>query len=406
MTGRLVIHGDAAHLPLADSSIDAVVCDPPYGLGKAPDVAEVLRHWLAGDDYHATGGGFMGKAWDSFVPGPATWREIARVLKPGGHLLAFAGARTFDLMGLSIRLAGFEVRDALSWLYGSGFPKSMDPTKYGAGDQWAGWGTALKPAWEPVIMARNPMPGTVVDNLGQHGTGGLHIDACRVSADDEAYARNHSGDRGHAGTRPLEDAGATDLRPGGGSASTLGRWPANVLLDEEAAALLDAQAPDTGAAAQASGPTQSGPSSSVARNAYAGTDEPPAFYGDTGGASRFYYVAKPSRSERNLGLHDFPEGEVLAPNGAANAVGATRGSLSAPRANVHPTVKPVDLMRWLVRLVTPPGGIVLDPFLGSGTTGRAAEAEGFRFVGVEREAEYVAIAAARLAHPMQRALFT
>lgn len=403
-------------------SIDAVVCDPPYGLGKEPDMVEVLRHWLAGDDYEASGGGFMGKTWDSFVPGPATWREVNRVLKPGGHLLAFAGSRTFDMMGLAIRLAGFEIRDGLSWLYGSGFPKSMDVSKaidkaagaerevvgeyrmpadstapgyqpsqglgYGSGSEvsvgrpitapatpaavtWQGWGTALKPAWEPVIVARKPLIGTVAANVLEWGTGAVNVDVCRIGVTDAAYARNHSGDRGHAGTRTTEEEGATDLHAGGGSASDLGRWPANVVLDEVAAGMLDEMTGDMKAAGKASGPTLTGASTSVARGQFNGVDDTP-FYGDSGGASRFYYVAKPSKAERSAGL--------------------------PPGGNVHPTVKPVALMRWLVRLVTPPGGIVLDPFLGSGTTGIAAVEEGFGFVGLERSQDYVAIAHARLTH--------
>lgn len=391
---------------LPANSIDAVVCDPPYGLGKEPDMTVVLGHWLAGDDYEATGGGFMGKTWDSFVPGPATWREVERVLKPGGHLLAFAGSRTFDMMGLAIRLAGFEIRDGLSWLYGSGFPKSLDVSKaidkaagaerevvgksrrhgggiVGAGtsyevspvvpditapatpaaQQWQGWGTALKPAWEPVIVARKPLVGTVAANVLAWGTGAVNVDGCRI-AGESTRRTNRTPNSYMTGAIGEEQASGEAYETG----SDAGRWPANVLLDETAAAMLDEQ----------SGTTKSGqPRDDRGKGGiWSASDGTPCGpqYGDTGGASRFYYVAKPSKTERNAGL---------------------------PDGNGHPTVKPVALMRWLVRLVTPPGGLVLDPFVGSGTTGIAAMHEGFGFVGLEQSQEYVTIAHARLTHHAQ-----
>lgn len=300
-----MLHGDSREVlrTLPDCSVDAVVTDPPYGLGKPPDPRVVLAHWLAGDDVEVTGGGFMGRSWDSFVPGPPVWEECLRVLKPGGHLLAFFGTRTLDMGGLAIRLAGFEIRDSLAWLYGSGFPKSLDVGKaidkaagaerpvtgthknWGATHQWDGWGTALKPAFEPVVVARKPLVGTVAQNVLGYGVGGLNIDGCRV-----------------------------------GDSGGLGRWPANVILDDDAAALLDRETPGK---------------------------EP----------SRFFYTAKASKKER--------------------------------RGSKHPTVKPIELMRYLVRLVTPPGGLVLDPFAGSGTTLEAAVLEGFSCIGVEREAGYI-----------------
>src|SRR5690606_18808994 len=219
---------------LPDNSVDAVVTDPPDGLSREPDIEEVLRHWLAGDDYEHRGGGFMGKTWDSFVPGPAVWREVLRVLKPGGHILCFAGTRTVDLMGISLRLGGFEIRDCLQWLDGSGFPKSLDVSnaidkKLGAereivgtksGDpkrfkkwkemdgnkrttfnnyitvpatpeaqEWEGWGTALKPAVEPIILARKPLSeATVAENVLKWGTGGLNIDRCRIDAEPRYFS--------------------------------------------------------------------------------------------------------------------------------------------------------------------------------------------------------------------------
>src|SRR5690606_3140258 len=327
---------------LPDNSVDAVVTDPPYGLSREPDIEEVLRHWLAGDDYEHRGGGFMGETWDSFVPGPAVWREVFRVLKPGGHILCFAGTRTVDLMGISLRLGGFEIRDCLQWLYGSGFPKSLDVSKaidkhFGAertegarewrggqrtggiigtektnlgtntrviydvpatfeGAKWQGWGTALKPANEPIILARKPLSeATVAENVLRWGTGGLNIDGCRLP---------------------------------------IGRFPANVLLDEEAAAMLDEQ---SGEGRSTVGKVRGGGRSGGIMGKHVERSDKylPYGYNDSGGASRFFYVAKASRRERTH-------------NGQVD--------------NKHPTVKPIKLMEYLVTLITPPGGIVLDPF--------------------------------------------
>ncbi|MBV1928921.1 MAG: site-specific DNA-methyltransferase, partial [Gammaproteobacteria bacterium] len=166
------------------NSFDSIVTDPPYGLSKQPKIREVLKHWLAGDDYTATGGGFMGKSWDSFVPGPLTWAEAYRVLKPGGYIACFAGSRTVDLMSMSLRLGGFEVVDMCHWLYGSGFPKSMNLQKATGSDEWEGWGTALKPAHEPIIIARKPLDGTYANNILTHGVGGLNISGCRVGSEE------------------------------------------------------------------------------------------------------------------------------------------------------------------------------------------------------------------------------
>ena len=453
----LLLHGDCKEVlkTLAAESIEAAVSDPPYGLGDMSParVAECLAAWTRGEEYQPTGAGFMGKAWDAWTPGPDMWRELYRVLKPGAHALIFAGSRTQDLMSLALRLAGFEIRDTLQWLYGSGFPKSLNIAKnmdwtqappprskvyevtkwireardaagiknkdidaatntqmathwtstksqpaipalhqvpallkvlkltpeqvpehivdvllgdrekvslrevlgtktvldistfwegehkeathtiYGApvrteAARWEGWGTALKPAYEPIILARKPLAGTVVQNTLEHGCGGLNIGGCRIARSDAA-----------------------------------GRWPANVLLDEGAAEVLDAQAP---------------------------------------GASRFFYTAKASRAEREAGLegHETKTGAELTGRAEGSvglsAYAGTRGA--QPRANTHPTVKPIELMRYLVRLITPPGASVIDPFMGSGSTGCAAVLEGARFVGIEREAEYMNIARARIAH--------
>jgi len=270
----------------------------------------------------------------------------------------------------------------LAWKYGTGFPKS-----HNLDGAWDGWGTALKPAWEPIIVARKPLVGTVARNVAEFGTGALNVDGCRIGLADW-------------GSRPPRTPNAI-LGGGKGTnltASTapegLGRWPANLILDEEAAAALDAQTGNLKAGVAVR--SRSG------GNTFGGTHAKPPLddvgFNDSGGASRFFYVAKASRSERNAGLEGFPEALPVAANGSPNAVGTTRGPLSQPRSNIHPTVKPVAVMAWLCRLVTPPNGIVLDPFTGSGTTGVAALREGFRFVGIEREAQYVEIARARIAN--------
>jgi hypothetical protein len=393
---------------MPDCSVDAVVTDPPYGLS------------------------FMGKKWDYDVPGVEVWAECLRVLKPGGHLLAFAGTRTQHRMAVRIEDAGFEIRDMIAWVYGSGFPKSLDVSKaidkrggatvgfesfrdavktamnknqisraklqealgnfmlshyltagsqpaipnwrdyqvirdtVGLGDvydemfrpeaerevvgqhqtdmgglggerlgqkggditiaatpeakQWQGWGTALKPALEPITVARKPLIGTVAENVLQHGTGAINVDGCRVGE----------------------------------------RWPANFIHDgsEEVMGLF----PDT-----KSGFMRGGEKASKGLGMFGGGQSNADTYGDSGSAARFFYCAKASKRDRDEG-------------------------------NNHPTVKPTDLMRYLCRLVTPPDGTVLDPFMGSGSTGKAAVLEGFSFIGIEREAEYVAIAQARINH--------
>ena len=415
-----VYHGDCLDVlaSMPDNSVDSIVTDPPYGLSntKPAQVADVLKAWVTGDTeaVPAKRGGFMGKDWDSFVPPPAVWEECMRVLKPGGHMAVFAGARTQDLMGLSIRLAGFEIRDSLAWLYGSGFPKSQNIARQldktlgedvpigksfntaGGGDresefanngrsnaheqwspmsdaakQWDGWGTALKPAIEPIILARKPLVGTVVNNVLEHGTGGINIDATRIESDDlEALQKNwdrtQSSNQGIASTG-LAPIDLSDRKPSG-------RWPANVLLDEHAASWVDEQS-----------------GISVSRRAVL-TSTPGAIYGggaglpshtgeyghnDSGGASRFFpvfkYNAKAPKSERPIIERE--DGTKIQ----------------------HPTVKPLALMEWLIRLITPPGGTVLDPFAGSGTTIEAAITEGFNPVGIEMEADYLRLIDVRIA---------
>lgn len=362
---------------LPDHSVDAIITDPPYGLA------------------------FMGKHWDYDVPDVATWAECLRVLKPGGHLLAFAGTRTQHRMAVKIEDAGFDIRDLIAWVYGSGFPKSHDVSKAidkAAGverevlatipDRWAGkgavlqrseqapagsvnitgpasdpartwqgWGTALKPALEPITVARKPLSGTVAANVLQYGTGALNIDASRVegSVTINPLVRNgvdsvYGGWKGHSGCESI---------------ISHGRWPANLIHDgrEEVLELFPVsdkqQLPRIGG-------FRDRPAPKSATDFKRGTRPSlPMVRGDNGTSARFFYSAKASRRERGHG-------------------------------NTHPTVKPLALMRYLCRLVTPPGGLILDPYLGSGTTAIAALETGFRFIGIEREEEYFQIALNRL----------
>jgi site-specific DNA-methyltransferase (adenine-specific) len=307
-----------------------------------------------------------------------TWAlEAKRVLKPGGHLLAFGGTRTYHRLACAIEDAGFEIRDSIMWLYGSGFPKSLNVQKAIAKTSpevvgWDGWGTALKPAHEPIVVARKPLIGTVAENVLEHGCGALNIDGCRIGVGE---GRDRDGES--SADRRYTGKGSTNFafRPGQRGGKAAGRWPNNVVFSHHKdceswncapgcpVAELDAQ----------SGVLQSGSRAEGVRSGMgfhgANGDGGPAIAGDSGAAARFFYCAKPSRAERDAGL----EG-----------------------ANFHPTVKPIDIKRRLVRLVTPSGGVVLDLFLGSGSTGCAAALEGFDFIGIERDAEYMAIAKARI----------
>jgi len=404
METNVVILGDCLDVlrELPDNSIDSVVTDPPYGLSKEPDIEEVLTKWMAGEDYTHRGGGFMGKTWDSFVPGPSVWREVYRVLKPGGHALVFAGTRTQDLMTISLRLAGFEIRDVIEWLYFSGFPKSLDVSKaidkragaerevigfdeiaakrtpaistnvYGdykgqTGDitapatplakKWEGWGTALKPAHEPIVVARKPLDGTVVDNVEKWGTGAINIDGCRIPAGENELKPTVRG----AGIHKIGNERLTgwnrDEYDGTYTPNEAGRFPANCV-----------------------------------------TTEPDAFF------SKYFNITPPelskkaSKKDRNSDWRGEPINleEKTTDDGRKKPIDNPFLRGKTKRVNSHPTVKPTDLMAWLVRLVTPPGGIVLDPFAGSGSTLVAAKREGFQYIGIEREAEYVEIAKARV----------
>lgn len=364
-----VIQGDCLDVmaALAPDSVDAIVTDPPYALtankrgGSGP--ASLNLNSPAGRARIGTGGGFMGKEWDSALPGVDVWAAALRVVKPGAYMLAFGGTRTYHRLTCAIEDAGWEIQDCLSWLYGSGFPKHQ---------------SKLKPAWEPIVLARKPAKRATL----------LNIDACRIGDEVRVEACNslapcHGNRLGAAGTQGARRGTQ------GAPKQYVGRWPANVLLDEEAAAALDEQSGER--------PTSGNVNATRQTIGYAGAAERlavPINYHDTGGASRFYYCAKASRSERNAGLHN--PGAARKRN--EHVSGINGADLRPAGSNVHPTVKPIALMRWLCRLIAPAGGLILDPFTGSGTTGCAAVAEGFRFVGAEREAEYVEIARARIAH--------
>lgn len=337
---------------LEDNSVDSVVTDPPYELG------------------------FMGKGWDSsgIAFNKEVWEQCLRVLKPGGHLLAFGGTRTYHRMTVAIEDAGFEIRDCIFWCYGSGFPKShnigkavdkilgnerevvgenpnhresketdktwqnqlhtSDGTITKGNSPYEGWGTALKPAHEPIVMARKPFKGSVAENVLKNGVGGINVDACRIDTNDYLGGGTMGGMFGNGKEASKPEAGS------------IGRFPANVILDEEAGKILDEQ-------------------SGTLNKSYEA---------NSGGASRFFYCPKASKKDRN-------EGDIT---------------------NQHPTVKPTDLMAYLIRLVTPKGGTVLDPFMGSGSTGKASVREGMNFIGIEREKEYMEISKARIEHEQNK----
>lgn len=319
-----VHHGDCIEVmrTLPDSSVDSIVTDPPYGLG------------------------FMGKAWDALPPGEEWARECLRVLKPGGHMLAFGGTRTWHRLAVSVEDAGFEIRDSIAWMYGSGFPKHR---------------AALKPAFEPVVVARKPFKGSLTANEAEHGTGAFDIDGSRIAGDVPATIQGQAASAGTIYGADQREQKVFTPAPGG-------RWPANVILDPAMADVLDAQTGQMkdGVAVNRNRVigAHSGNEIYGARNNF--TNEA-ATYGASGGGSRFFYVAKPAKRER-----------------------PTVCGIS------HPTVKPLTLMRYLVRLVTPAGGTVLEPFAGSGATVEACMLEGFDCIAIEREADYLPLIQARI----------
>lgn len=347
---------------MADASVDSIVCDPPYELG------------------------FMGKKWDStgIAYDVTLWTECLRVLKPGGHLVAFGGSRTYHRLAVAIEDAGFEIRDQIQWIYGSGFPKS-----HNLDDDWHGWGTALKPAHEPAVLARKPLVGTVADNVLTWGCGAINIDATRIGTSRPETSL-------HAFTALRRMESRSDIQtPTADQRTNIGRWPANVIFDEEAAQVLDEQSGHS--VSKARTPSQKHHAGAVTLF-QRGSET--SNHSDSGGASRFFYVAKSSRSEREAGLEGLSKQEIALLSRQQRSDGTFQEWKSAPnaRANHHPTVKPIDLMRYLVRLVTPKGGTVLDPFMGSGSTGCAAMLEGMDFVGIDITPEYVEIARRRILH--------
>jgi site-specific DNA-methyltransferase (adenine-specific) len=355
-----------SHWASGTRHFDAIITDPPYELN------------------------FMGRSWDnagiSFRA--ETWRTMLQVMKPGAHLIAFGGTRTYHRIACAIEDAGFEIRDSLMWVYGQGFPKSLDVSKAidkarGAAREvvgskpesaaWSGWGTALKPAYEPIILARKPLIGTVAENVLTHGCGGINVDGCRIETGDDlnggAYA--NSGNRAPCPGDERKGAALGMFQPGKTTArdyaQPLGRWPANLIHDGSPEVLECFPQTTSGKP----GIMRKGRNDGACLGA---ESRPPGTqmsgFGDSGSAARFFPTAAPTEEERRLFY-----------SGKAN---------STDRAGSHhPTVKPVALMRWLCRLVTPPSGLILDPFAGSGTTGKAALAEGFDVVLIEQVAEYV-----------------
>lgn len=374
-----VLHGDCRALmaEMEGCSVDSVVTDPPYELG------------------------FMGREWDStgVAYDVATWAEALRVLKPGGWLVAFGGSRTYHRMACAIEDAGFEIRDQIMWIYGSGFPK---------GGNRDGKGTCLKPAHEPIVLARKPLIGSVARNEAAFGTGALNIDACRIHADDA---------QGGAYTVKRLKPGATLEKTGGNwrpedsdvlyhGEMKAGRWPANIAHDGSDDVVGGFPLTTSGLMKGGTRRAAQDHPGSVCYGTFGGDAATTDTYADSGSAARFFYCAKASKADRDEGLSAFaPQAFVQFQTG--NGESGKASSLSDGREtqyrNTHPTVKPEALMRWLVRLITPTGGLVLDPFTGSGSTGKAAVLEGFDFVGCELTAEYLPIANARIAAAVARA---
>ncbi|MGE6117122.1 DNA-methyltransferase [Aeromonas salmonicida] len=386
----LSILSDVSTFP--DNSVDSIVTDPPYGLS------------------------FMGKKWDYDVPSVEIWAECLRVLKPGGHLLSFAGTRTQHRMAVNIEDAGFEIRDMVSflydtnetaqalieslspeqlklldatfgrdgmlaWTYGSGFPKSRNIATLDMegedAEEWEGWGTAMKPALEPITVARKPLDGTIAANVLAHGVGALNIDACRVGTEPiTQHGRSNGENRSMGGRNYAEAAGR----------SWVGRWPANLIHDGSDAVL--AAFPEAKGQQGKSDDSQRTQANCYGATSDTGKQYVPRIESDKS-AARFFYCAKSSRKDRNEGMQDpgpqFQHGTTL-----------RKVENTATAGNNHPTVKPTELMAYLCRLVTPPGGIVLDPFMGSGSTGKAAMRERFQFIGIEMDQEYFRIAELRI----------
>lgn len=386
---------------IEDNFVDAVVTDPPYGwrfMGKAwdgPDIEKTIRNKARAGEHFEKDRKRIGKAQSAglydqslqgnlaFMEWTKAWAtEALRVLKPGGHALIFCGPRTYHAMVMGVELAGFEIRDQLQWIFGTGFPKSKNLK-----DDWQGFGTALKPANEPIVLARKPLSEkTVAYNVIKWGTGALNIDGCRI----EGTKPKGSGSASSFVAKKHDDYDAEAL-------SLQGRWPANLILDEEAAKLLDEQ---SGTLTSGKPGVRNKKWSGYAKGL--GKLKKESGFGDSGGASRFFYVAKASKRERNEGLEGMTEKHSIPQMHTMSDPRMDRPQERRPSANHHPTVKPIKLMRYLCRLITPPGGVVLDPFMGSGSTGIAALNEGFGFCGIEMETEYCDIAKARLKYTKKK----
>ena len=431
-----LLQGDNRELiqSIPDSSIDTIITDPPYGLGKQPDAIKMLQAWLTEGHYDVKGVGFMGKSWDAFIPQPAFWKECLRVLKPGGNIAVFAGTRTLDIMGLSLRIAGFEIRDTLGYMYGSGFPKShniskaidrekglerevvgkvkkmqmgtknahegwkrpshfdengnvkttMDITAPASpeAETWHGWGTALKPAYEPILWCRKPLSeNTVAQNVLRWGTGAVNIDGCRVGG--EAIKTNAKSVK--------ESFPCKTGFLGCPESYHIGRFPANIIHDgsEEVLNIFpNVKSTPVGHF------TLNNDTTIDQMNSLHAKSRKGQGFNDDGSAARFFYCAKASKRDREEGLEEFEEKKAGCLDGSNN--GTLNNGQPTYSKNTHPTVKPTALMQYLCRLFTPPNGTILDPFMGSGSTGKAAMYEGFAFIGMEQDIEYFAIANARI----------
>jgi site-specific DNA-methyltransferase (adenine-specific) len=439
--GSTIYNGDCLEVmdTIDKCSVDSVVTDPPYHLtsivkrfgkeGSAP------AQFGTDGAFTRTSKGFMGKEWDGgdIAFQANTWRKCYELLKPGGHLIAFSGSRTYHRMAVAIEDAGFEIRDQCIWLYGSGFPKShnigreidkkqgndrevvgevragknalgqdsgwnkhnnrtqIEITK--GNSDWEGWGTALKPAHEPMVLARKPLSEkSVADNVMKYGTGAINIDGCRIEGQSEDTERKKVVRKARStdGVWTDDNSGMKSEGSEYADADPRGRWPSNIMHDgsEQVQSIF----PETSSTEVSRERTHKGIWSA---GELAESEQLMPAYGDQGNASRYFYCAKTSKDERNSGLHGRPQGQYSSDGREKEIENAYQRNKSVS-ANTHPTVKPVELMRYLVRLVTPKGGLVLDPFMGSGSTGMGAREEDFRFIGIEKEEEYYEIAKARI----------
>lgn len=496
-----------------DNYFDSVVTDPPYGLGKEPNTHEMLKAWIETGYLEVKGSGFMGKEWDAFVPQPLFWKEIFRVLKHGGHIVSFFGTRTYDWGCMAIRLAGFEIRDCIQWVYGSGFPKSHNISKAidkmhgsqreivgqgkagkrfnkvkGFGEntsksddftsewditkasteeakQWEGWGSALKPANEPIVLARKPLEKglSIAENVLKWGTGAINIDASRVGSekrtmpifsddkknDETTFNLNSNiqhhreettqgrfpanfimshhpdcecvglkkvgkGERKQHEDGEISNANEGYKRPNKSSfthkdSSVIANYGEEIVEDWKChedcpIKILDEQSGErkSNGLYKKDGDWENKGDGKI-RTSDIGYDKLNKYAGEIGGASRFFYIAKASKWERNFGLDEFEDknsaSSEFRPNHLEKSLNGESGNPYGrwkPLKNIHPTVKPIKLMQYLVRMITPPNGIVLDPFAGSGTTGIACKIDDFQFVGLELSVEYTEIANARI----------